>query len=82
MKRVKRGKISPMSEHSREDALRIAKELNWQEGRLNKKGYMLLLCPCGKHVKWLHKTPSDPNFFLNAIAYLRRQECSKSESVD
>jgi hypothetical protein len=71
-----------MSEHSREDALRIAKELNWREDRVNKKGYLLLLCPCGVHFKWLHKTPSDPNYFVNAIGYLKRQECSKPEPVE
>ena len=69
-----------MSENSREDALRIANELNWREGRLNDKGYLQLLCPCGQHIKWLHKTPSNPNFFTEAIKYLRRQECSKPET--
>ncbi len=63
-------------DHSREDAIRVAAELNWTVVGLSGKGYTKLHCPCGKHKKWLKKTPSDPNFYKNAIAYMRRQACS------
>lgn len=69
-----------MAEHSEADARRVAKELGWREAGRNKKGYLKLLCPCGQHRKWLHKTPSDPDFFKHAIAYLRRQPCSAARA--
>jgi hypothetical protein len=68
-----------MSENSREDARRVAKELGWSEVVPNGKGYLKLLCPCGKHKVWLHKTPSGVNYFKNVIKFLRRQPCSKAE---
>ena len=48
-----------MTENSRGDVMRVAKELGWREAGVNKKGYFKLCCPCGDHMKWLHKTPSD-----------------------
>lgn len=39
----------------------------------NKKGYIKLLCPCGSHMTWLHKTPSNPNYFREAIQHLARK---------
>ncbi len=66
-----------MPEHSHADALRVAKELGWRIFPPNKNGYQKLACPCGRHLKWLHKTPSNPNHFKEAIAYLRRA-CSRA----
>jgi hypothetical protein len=65
-----------MSETTLKDARRIAAELNWREVEPSGKGYLKLLCPCGKHKTWLHWTPSDVNYYKNKIAYLRRQSCS------
>jgi len=66
-----------MPKHSKADALAVAAELGWRNAGRNGSGYIKLLCPCGKHKKWLKNTPSDPSFFKNASAYMRRQPCSK-----
>lgn len=71
-----------MSENSRGDVLRVAKELGWRDAGVNKKGYLKLCCPCGEHMKWLHKTPSDPNYYVNAIADIRRKPCAGGNSPD
>lgn len=52
-----------MPDHTRKDALEAAQELHWVVAGGGGKGYTKLLCPCGKHKKWLHKTPSNPNHF-------------------
>ncbi len=70
-----------MPDHTREDALRVAAELDWTVVGVSGKGYTKLHCPCGKHKKWLKKTPSDPNSYKNAIAYMRRQPCSSTPSA-
>lgn len=70
-----------MPDHTREDAIRVAGELGWTVVGRSGKGYLKLHCPCGKHKKWLKKTPSDPNFFKNAIKYMRRQDCSAGGEI-
>jgi hypothetical protein len=47
----------------------------------SKKGYDKLRCPCGVHQTWLHRTPSNPNYFRERIAYLRRT-CPPPEGGD
>jgi hypothetical protein len=37
--------------------------------------YYRVLCPCGLHQRWIHLTPSDPNYGKNALAWLQRQSC-------
>ncbi|RFU18840.1 hypothetical protein D0Z06_24580 [Geodermatophilus marinus] len=37
--------------------------------------YYTLKCPCGKHMRWLHLTPSGANYGRNALAWGRRQPC-------
>ena len=64
-----------MPEHTREDAEKVRKGLGWTVGGVGKQGYEKWLCPCGAHKKWIHKTPSNPNYFKDAIAYMRRQSC-------
>jgi hypothetical protein len=61
-----------MPQHSEGDARKVASDLGWREARRSKKGYSKFLCPCGQHFKWFHKTPSDPNYWKNVIAYLKR----------
>lgn len=40
-----------------------------------KNGYPRVLCPCGKHQRSIHKTPSNPNYGKDALQWLRRQSC-------
>lgn len=37
--------------------------------------YYTVRCPCGHHQRWIHLTPSDPDYGRNAIAWLHRQDC-------
>jgi hypothetical protein len=38
--------------------------------------YWKLLCSCqGKHQRWVHLTPSDPNYAKNLASWLKRQPC-------
>ena len=38
--------------------------------------YWKLFCTCpGKHKKWVHLTPSNPNYVNNLASWLRRQPC-------
>lgn len=41
--------------------------------------YYTVRCPCGRHQRWIHLTPSGGNYVRNALAWLYRQECSKKE---
>lgn len=42
-------------------------------------GYPLAFCPCGKHLKTVHITPSAPNYFRNLRAWVLRQSCMMKE---
>lgn len=65
------------------------KELEAVLGEFNDAGwaiddpptYYRVKCPCGLHMRWIHLTPSDPNYAKNALKWLRRQECSKAEEA-
>lgn len=37
--------------------------------------YYRVLCPCGSHMRWIHLTPSDPKYAMNALKWLYRQPC-------
>lgn len=38
----------------------------------DRKGYPLAKCPCGKHLKTIHRTPSDPNYWINCRKQVER----------
>lgn len=53
---------------------RVVDELGWTTSeKPGKRGYLKLKCPCGNHIRWLHKTPSNPNYYRDLIKWLRRQ---------
>ncbi len=69
-------------DNQREDVFRVVDELHWiAADKPGKNGYLKLKCPCGKHMKWLHKTPSNPNYYRDTIKWLRRQ-CDQRETTD
>ena len=37
--------------------------------------YYRVKCPCGLHQRWIHLTPSNPQYAKNALAWLYRQSC-------
>lgn len=60
---------------SRQDVLKLAKSCGWTYGGDSGKGYTKLLCGCGKHLKWVHKTPSDPHYWQNTCKKISRDCC-------
>lgn len=56
-----------------ENVLRSAEQQGWRV----KKGrtYFRLRCPCGRHQKWVHVTPSGSNYLKNLLALLNRSTC-------
>jgi hypothetical protein len=56
-----------------EALLREFHEADWRV--LNPPTYYQVKCPCGKHRRSIHLSPSDPNYARNAQAYLHRQDC-------
>ena len=50
-----------------------AKRLGWT--RVDGKGYTKLLCPCGEHKTWVHKTPSNPNYYRERLKFIGRFGC-------
>jgi len=60
--------------------LKFAEALGWRVVEPNGKGYTKLLCPCGKHKKWLHKTPSNPNYFNETVRWIERTCNGESKS--
>ena len=34
--------------------------------------YYTLRCPCGQHYRWLHLTPSNPNYGKQALQWAKR----------
>ena len=62
----------------REDVFAVAFELGWTvRKRRSGKGYEMLVCPCGQHKTWVHKTPSNPNYYRERVNFIRRQDCNK-----
>ena len=42
--------------------------------------YYTVKCPCGSHMRWIHLTPSNPNYAQDALHWLRRQTCYKEDT--
>ncbi len=56
-----------------EDLLKEAEDKGWTVTR--RKRYFSMRCPCGKHQRGVHLTPSDPNYERNARGWLKRTGC-------
>lgn len=67
--------------NEREDVYEAAKAYGWSiDTKPNKSGYLKMKCGCGKHMSWLHKTPSDPGYYRNRVKFMRRT-CPGGASV-
>ena len=64
-----------MAGNDRKSTLELAEELGWREAGQGKKGYTKLKCPCGKHITWLHKTPSNPNYWKERVTSTAAAAC-------
>ena len=57
----------------RGDAFAAADRLGWAiDPKPNKKGYLKMRCSCGRHITWLHKTPSNPHYYQQRVAHMER----------
>lgn len=66
-----------MGNTERERLFQLAADLGWVPRDPNKKGYVKLVCPCGKHLTWVHKTPSNPYYYDEKIKFITRKKCVK-----
>jgi hypothetical protein len=55
-------------ERAVEEAERTTK---WRLYAYTNRGRAHMKCACGVHQKWLHQTPSDPNYFKNQIRNMK-----------
>ncbi len=62
------------------DAIKALKAIGWTVDS-DTKGYFKLRCPCGKHLAWLHLTPSNPNYFRERVSHCK-SECSIDDAPD
>ncbi|WP_131765146.1 MULTISPECIES: hypothetical protein [Protofrankia] len=61
-----------------EAVLRSAEKQGWKVDR--GKGYFKMFCTCGElHKKFVHLTPSDPNYEKNLRGYLKSRTCWKED---
>ena len=44
-------------------------------------GYPMAFCPCGKHMKTIKMTPSNPKYFVNLRAWFARCNCPGEEEA-
>lgn len=52
------------------DAIAAAAAMGWTASRSKTKFKMT--CACGKHITWMHLTPSNPNYFKERLRYFQR----------
>lgn len=43
--------------------------------------YYTILCPCGDHLRQVHLTPSNPNYFRECRRWVMRQPCMANEDT-
>lgn len=55
-----------------EEVLELFHEAGWRIK--NPPTYYCVLCPCGDHKRWIHRTPGQ-GYAKNALAWLKRQPC-------
>ncbi|MGH9108467.1 MAG: hypothetical protein ACRDY3_03205 [Acidimicrobiales bacterium] len=62
-----------MANAERERLFEVAAELGWSDRGKgpNRKGYIKLFCPCDKHITWIAKTPSNPNYYRERASFMR-----------
>jgi hypothetical protein len=71
----------PRSKHPIKELEAVLQSAERQGWKVDKgKGYFRMLCPCGElHKKWVHLTPSDPNYEKRLRAVLKARTCWKGD---
>jgi len=62
-----------------EAVLQAFHEAGWRV--INPPAYYQVRCPCGLHYRWIHLTPSDPNYGRHAMSWLKRQTCGQDREA-
>jgi hypothetical protein len=62
--------------HPDKDLEAILKEAEDKKWRIEKRRkYYMMFCPCKRHKKTVHLTPSGPNYMRDLLAQLGRATC-------
>ena len=64
-----------MGNTERENFFAYAAEMKWEECAVSGKGYIKMACPCGQHLMWIHKTPSNPYHYQQRAQLIKRLNC-------
>jgi hypothetical protein len=60
------------------DAVARIQRRGWRVD-VERAGYPMALCPCGRHRKTVSRTPSNPNYWKNLEAWFVRTACEGEE---
>lgn len=78
--------MPPRPKHNDKDLEKLLKEIRdrgWSTERRKKSNYIHIKCSCkgSEHQRWIHATPSDPNYILNVRKWIDRKEreCREEE---
>jgi len=64
--------------HQNKEIESLIRELELAGWVINRDGgYFIAKCPCGKHMKTIHLTPSSANYLKNLAHFLERNTCWK-----
>jgi len=69
--------------HPKKDGQRVLDEFAKAGWRIdNPPKYYRVRCPCGSHLRYIHLTPSNPQYWTEALAWLHRQPCYPEQLRD
>jgi len=68
--------VSSRPRHPVKELEAVLQEMESRRWRVGKsKKYFEARCLCGEHQRWVHLTPSDPNYERNLRMWLKRLPC-------
>ncbi len=65
--------------HPKKEGEAILAMVEYQGWIVTKPNYFRAKCPCGRHIKWIHLTPSDARYWRNLSKWFERQDCWKGD---
>lgn len=69
----------PRPKHPDKDLEAVLRSAEKQGWKIEKRKYFKMKCPCGKHIKTVHMTPSNPKYCRELIQQLERATCWEEE---
>lgn len=61
-----------------QEVIDAAAEFGWTAKRKKGASYFHMYCGCGQHHTWLHISPSNPNYFKERIAFMKKK-CNSAD---